>query len=150
MVGMPTFTPRDRPLDDMAPEAAVAVRRRVGHLGQFVPVHPGGRRAHNARGGRVGRTALGAAFLVPLAARRRPFRGLRQVIVPIAFMTRPDMAAPTCLTASGGSLGPAAAGLPGRYCPRAASWPGHARDRQHCQYGRYYLPAARVSLSMTN
>ena len=29
-----------------------------------------------------GRTAFGAAFLVPLAARRRAFRGLRPVIVP--------------------------------------------------------------------
>jgi hypothetical protein len=38
-----------------------------------------------------GRTALGAAFLVPLAARRRAFRGLRQVIVPIAVVTLLDM-----------------------------------------------------------
>jgi hypothetical protein len=40
-----------------------------------------------------GRTVTGAAFLVPLAARRRAFRGLRQVIVPIAVVTLPDMAA---------------------------------------------------------
>ena len=48
-----------------------------------------------------GRTALGAAFLVPLAARRRAFRGLRQVIVPIAVVTLLDIAAPTFLTAWG-------------------------------------------------
>jgi drug/metabolite transporter (DMT)-like permease len=48
-----------------------------------------------------GRTAFGAAFLVPLAARRRAFRGLRQVIVPIAVVTLLDMAAPTFLTAWG-------------------------------------------------
>lgn len=30
-----------------------------------------------------GRTALGAAFLVPLASRRRAFRGLRQVSRPL-------------------------------------------------------------------
>jgi drug/metabolite transporter (DMT)-like permease len=40
-----------------------------------------------------GRTVTGAAFLVPLAARRRAFRGLRQVIVPIAVVTLLDMAA---------------------------------------------------------
>jgi hypothetical protein len=34
-----------------------------------------------------GRTVTGAAFLVPLAARRRAFRGLRPVIVPIAVVT---------------------------------------------------------------
>jgi drug/metabolite transporter (DMT)-like permease len=48
-----------------------------------------------------GRTALGAAFLVPLAARRRAFRGLRPVIVPVAVVTLLDMAAPTFLTAWG-------------------------------------------------
>jgi drug/metabolite transporter (DMT)-like permease len=48
-----------------------------------------------------GRTLLGAAFLVPLAARRRTFRGVRQVIVPIAIVTLLDMAAPTFLTAWG-------------------------------------------------
>ena len=78
------------------PEVAVAVRRRAGHLGQFFPVHPRGRRAHTARGGRV-RAVTGAA----LAARRRAFRGLRQVIVPIAVVTLLDMAAPAFLTAWG-------------------------------------------------
>jgi hypothetical protein len=48
-----------------------------------------------------GKTALGAAFLVPLAARRGAFRGLRQVIVPIAVVTLLDMAAPTFFTAWG-------------------------------------------------
>jgi drug/metabolite transporter (DMT)-like permease len=48
-----------------------------------------------------GRTVLGAAFLVPLAIRARAFRGLRQVIVPIAVVTVLDMAAPTFLTAWG-------------------------------------------------
>jgi drug/metabolite transporter (DMT)-like permease len=43
-----------------------------------------------------GRTVLGAAFLVPLAARSRAFRGLRRVIVPIAIVTLLDMAAPAC------------------------------------------------------
>ena len=43
----------------------------------------------------------GAAFLVPLAARRWAFRGLRQVIVPIAVVTLLDMAAPAFLTAWG-------------------------------------------------
>ena len=47
------------------------------------------------------RTALGAAFLVPLAARRQAFRGLRQVIVPVAVVTLLDMTAPTFLTAWG-------------------------------------------------
>jgi drug/metabolite transporter (DMT)-like permease len=48
-----------------------------------------------------GRTVLGAAFLVPLAARSRAFRGLRPVIVPVAVVTLLDMAAPTFLTAWG-------------------------------------------------
>jgi hypothetical protein len=46
-----------------------------------------------------GRTALGAAFLVPLAARRQAFRGLRQLIVPVAVVTLLDMAVPAFLTA---------------------------------------------------
>jgi len=37
---------------------------------------------------------LGAAFLVPLAARYRAFRGLRQAMVPIVVVTLLDMAAP--------------------------------------------------------
>jgi drug/metabolite transporter (DMT)-like permease len=49
----------------------------------------------------LGRTALGAVFLVPLAARRRAFRGMRRVIVPVAIVTVLDMAAPTFLTAWG-------------------------------------------------
>src|SRR6266568_7997038 len=48
-----------------------------------------------------GRTLLGAAFLVPLAASRRAFRGVRPVIVPIIVVTLLDMAAPTFLTAWG-------------------------------------------------
>jgi drug/metabolite transporter (DMT)-like permease len=48
-----------------------------------------------------GRTLLGAAILVPLAASRRAFRGTRRVIVPIAIVTVLDMAAPTFLTAWG-------------------------------------------------
>ena len=48
-----------------------------------------------------GRTLLGAAFLVPLAASRRAFRGVRPVIVPIIVVTVLDMAAPTFLTAWG-------------------------------------------------
>jgi drug/metabolite transporter (DMT)-like permease len=48
-----------------------------------------------------GRTLLGAAFLVPLAAKGRACRGLRQVIVPIVVVTLLDMAAPTFLTARG-------------------------------------------------
>lgn len=48
-----------------------------------------------------GRTLLGAAFLVPLAARRQAFHGVRQVIVPITIVTLLDMAAPTFLTAWG-------------------------------------------------
>ncbi len=48
-----------------------------------------------------GRTLLGAAFLVPLAARRRAFRGVRQVIAPVIVVTVLDMAAPTFLTAWG-------------------------------------------------
>jgi drug/metabolite transporter (DMT)-like permease len=48
-----------------------------------------------------GRTVLGAAFLVPLAARRRAFRGVRRVIVPVIVVTVLDMAAPTFLTAWG-------------------------------------------------
>ncbi len=41
-----------------------------------------------------GRTVLGAAFLVPLAVRRRAFRGARRVIMPIIAVTLLDMAAP--------------------------------------------------------
>ena len=48
-----------------------------------------------------GRTLLGAAFLVPLAASRRAFRGIRPVIVPVIVVTVLDMAAPTFLTAWG-------------------------------------------------
>ena len=48
-----------------------------------------------------GRTLLGAVFLVPLAVRRRAFRGLRQVMVPLAVVTVLDMAAPAFLTAWG-------------------------------------------------
>src|SRR5205807_7612074 len=48
-----------------------------------------------------GRTVLGAAFLVPLAVRRRAFRGVRRVIVPVAIISVLDMAAPTFLTAWG-------------------------------------------------
>jgi drug/metabolite transporter (DMT)-like permease len=48
-----------------------------------------------------GRTALGAAFLVPLAIRSRAFRGLRRVIVPVTVVTVLDMTAPTFLTAWG-------------------------------------------------
>jgi drug/metabolite transporter (DMT)-like permease len=48
-----------------------------------------------------GRTVLGAAFLVPLAVRRRAFRGVRQALAPIILVTLLDMAAPTFLTAWG-------------------------------------------------
>jgi len=48
-----------------------------------------------------GRTLLGAAFLVPLAASRQAFRGIRPVIVPVTIVTVLDMAAPTFLTAWG-------------------------------------------------
>jgi len=48
-----------------------------------------------------GRTVLGAAFLVPLAVRRRAFRGARRVIMPIIAVTLLDMAAPAFLTAWG-------------------------------------------------
>jgi drug/metabolite transporter (DMT)-like permease len=48
-----------------------------------------------------GRTLLGAAFLVPLAASRHAFRGARPVLIPILVVTVLDMAAPTFLTAWG-------------------------------------------------
>ncbi len=48
-----------------------------------------------------GRTLLGAAFLVPLAARRHAFRGVRRVLVPVVIVTVLDMAAPAFLTAWG-------------------------------------------------
>jgi drug/metabolite transporter (DMT)-like permease len=48
-----------------------------------------------------GRTLLGAAFLVPLAASRRAFRGVGPVILPVIIVTLLDMAAPTFLTAWG-------------------------------------------------
>jgi drug/metabolite transporter (DMT)-like permease len=48
-----------------------------------------------------GRTLLGAAFLVPLAASRRAFHGVRPVIWPVIIVTVLDMAAPTFLTAWG-------------------------------------------------
>jgi drug/metabolite transporter (DMT)-like permease len=48
-----------------------------------------------------GRTLLGAAFLVPLAARRHAFRGVRRMLIPVLIVTVLDMAAPTFLTAWG-------------------------------------------------
>lgn len=48
-----------------------------------------------------GRTALGAAFLVPLAVRSQALRGLRGHILPIVLVTLLDMALPTFLTAWG-------------------------------------------------
>lgn len=48
-----------------------------------------------------GRTVLGAAFLVPLAARSHAFRGVRRVLLPVMVVTVLDMAAPTFLTAWG-------------------------------------------------
>jgi drug/metabolite transporter (DMT)-like permease len=48
-----------------------------------------------------GRTALGTAFLVPLALRNRAFRGLRRAILPVLVVTVLDMALPTFLTAWG-------------------------------------------------
>jgi drug/metabolite transporter (DMT)-like permease len=48
-----------------------------------------------------GRTVLGAAFLIPLAVKRRALRGIRQVIVPIVVVTVLDMAAPAFLTVWG-------------------------------------------------
>jgi drug/metabolite transporter (DMT)-like permease len=59
-----------------------------------------------------GRTVLGAAFLVPLAVRSRAFRGLRQVVVPVAVVSLLDMAAPAFLTAWGEQhLSSSAAGI---------------------------------------
>lgn len=48
-----------------------------------------------------GRAVLGAAFLIPLAARNRAFRGLRAALLPVAVVTALDMALPTFLTAWG-------------------------------------------------
>jgi drug/metabolite transporter (DMT)-like permease len=48
-----------------------------------------------------GRTLLGAAFLVPVAAKGRAFRGMRQGIVALVMVTLLDMAAPAFLTAWG-------------------------------------------------
>src|SRR6266704_4006559 len=49
-----------------------------------------------------GRTVLGAAFLVPLAIRNRPFHGLgRRSILPVVVVALLDMALPTFLTAWG-------------------------------------------------
>jgi drug/metabolite transporter (DMT)-like permease len=48
-----------------------------------------------------GRTALGTAFLVPLAVRARAFRGLRRALLPVIVVTLLDMALPTFLTAWG-------------------------------------------------
>ena len=47
------------------------------------------------------RTLLGAAFLVPLAASRGAFRGVRPAIVLIAIVAVLDVAGPTFLTAWG-------------------------------------------------
>ncbi len=49
----------------------------------------------------LGRTFLGALFLVPLAIRNRAFRGLRGAIVPVVVVAALDMAIPTFLTAWG-------------------------------------------------
>jgi len=48
-----------------------------------------------------GRTALGTAFLVPLAIRNHAFRGLCRAVVPVLVVTALDMALPTFLTAWG-------------------------------------------------
>jgi drug/metabolite transporter (DMT)-like permease len=48
-----------------------------------------------------GRTALGTAFLVPLAIRNHAFRGLRRAVAPVLVVTALDMALPTFLTAWG-------------------------------------------------
>ena len=48
-----------------------------------------------------GRTLLGAAFLLPLAMRKRAFRGLRCAVLPVVVVTLLDMALPTFLTAWG-------------------------------------------------
>jgi drug/metabolite transporter (DMT)-like permease len=48
-----------------------------------------------------GRTALGTAFLVPLAIRNHAFRGLRRAVLPVLVVTALDMALPTFLTAWG-------------------------------------------------
>jgi drug/metabolite transporter (DMT)-like permease len=48
-----------------------------------------------------GRALLGAAFLLPLAARSRAFRRLGRAIVPVAVVALLDMALPTFLTAWG-------------------------------------------------
>jgi drug/metabolite transporter (DMT)-like permease len=48
-----------------------------------------------------GRTVLGTAFLVPLAARNQAFRGLRRAVLPVVVVTLLDMALPTFLTAWG-------------------------------------------------
>jgi len=42
-----------------------------------------------------GRTALGTAFLVPLAIRNHAFRGLCRAVVPVLVVTALDMALPT-------------------------------------------------------
>ena len=61
--------------------------------GQVVPVHSVAVEHLPPSAVVFGRTVLGAAFLVPLAARAQAFRGLRLVIVPIAIVTVLDMAA---------------------------------------------------------
>ena len=48
-----------------------------------------------------GRCLLGAAFLVPLAARKRALAGLRRAMLPVAAVACLDMALPTFLTAWG-------------------------------------------------
>jgi drug/metabolite transporter (DMT)-like permease len=48
-----------------------------------------------------GRCLLGAAFLVPLATRKRALASLRRVMLPVAAVTCLDMALPTFLTAWG-------------------------------------------------
>jgi drug/metabolite transporter (DMT)-like permease len=48
-----------------------------------------------------GRTVLGAAFLLPLAVRKRAFSGLRGSLLPVIVVSLLDMTLPTFLTAWG-------------------------------------------------
>jgi drug/metabolite transporter (DMT)-like permease len=62
-----------------------------------------------------GRCALGALFLVPLAAKSGALAGMRRYIVPIATVACLDMALPTFLTVLSSIVfaAPAALALPG-------------------------------------
>ncbi len=83
----------------------------------------------------VGRTVLGAAFLVPLTVRRRAFRVVRRVIMPVIAVTLLDMARARFLTAWGEQHVSSSVAIGGTLRLRSRS-PGSAQRREHQDMGK--------------